>query len=629
MSIEFTPVRLSHLLGHSSVGAIVRAVEEPKYLIVIKDIREWTKSGGKPSGDLIPYVDGVRSALGIEQDLRKPPVAQKSESGGVVGDCIPAVRFPSWMWCPNCGVLFHKPWNGVEWDASKQLPRCTKCEKLSELNQVPWLIAHPDGHLADVPWHYLTHRDARNEEQSRCRENIGEPHLRLRYPKGSTPLLECMVCRASTPFSANGKVPFGRAGKQPWVHESPTLGQSTELATLLEVNDSRVHSAVTVSALVIPPESRIRRNTVVDRIYSNSNLRHDLDKPMNTLQRRNRLSTLRDELHCSEAEILAALEEINRGYPLYGKSITPAILLETEYGALTSPIPDNGDDEDLVTIHHTHDWKSLANESGDSAGIRREIIQAFDQVVAVHRLKEIRVLKGFTRMNGEVIVPPDIEGNATWLPAIELFGEGIFITLDEHILSSWEAEDAVVRRTAMFRDRFVAANLSFHPEVAVSPRFLFLHTLSHLLIRQLEAEAGYPAASLKERIFCSSGSAKMAGMLVYVAVPDVAGSLGGLAELAEPRRLLRLLSDVFEHAQWCSMDPVCREHQGQGPALLNRAACHGCALIPEPSCSCGNLLLDRSFLKGWLPEGGSRGKSDGDGMQPFLDFVGTLPVSAL
>ncbi|MCX6877314.1 MAG: DUF1998 domain-containing protein [Verrucomicrobia bacterium] len=629
MSIEHTPVRLSHLLGHSSVGAIVRAVEEPKYLMVIKDIREWTKSGGKPAGDLIPYVDGVRSSLGIEQELRKPPVAKKLESGTVVGDCIPAVRFPAWMRCPNCGFLFHKPWKGVEWDAADKLPRCTKCEKQPELNQVLWLIAHPDGHLADVPWHYLTHREAKTEEQGRCRENIGQPHLRLRYTKGLTPELECMVCRASAPFSANNKVPFGRAGKQPWIRESPTLSPHSELATLLEVNDSRVHSAVTVSALVIPPESQIRRNTVVDRIFRNSRLRYALDKPMTDLQKRIQLSLLKDEFRCTEAEIIDAREKIEQGYPLYGKSITPAILLEKEYGALTTPISDNRDDEDLVTIHHTHTWKSSANESGNSAGIRREIIRAFHQVVAVHRLKEIRVLKGFSRMNGEVIVPPDIEGMASWLPAIELFGEGVFITLDEEILSSWEAVAAVVRRTAMFRDRFVAANLSFHPEVTVSPRFLFLHTLSHLLIRQLEAEAGYPAASLKERIFCSSGSAKMAGMLVYVAVPDVAGSLGGLAELAEPRRLLRLLSDVFERAQWCSMDPVCREHQGQGPALLNRAACHGCALIPEPSCSCGNVLLDRSFLKGWLPEGGARGKPAGDGMLPFLDFVGTLPACAL
>ena len=90
----------------------------------------------------------------------------------------------------------------------------------------------------------------------------------------------------------------------------------------------------------------------------------------------------------------------------------------------------------------------------------------------------------------------------------------------------------------------------------------------------------------------------MAGMLIYVAVPDVVGSLGGLAELADPHRFLPLFTGVFQRAQWCSLDPVCSEHEGQGPQLLNRAACHACVLIPEPSCAYGNTLLDRTFIKG-------------------------------
>jgi hypothetical protein len=90
----------------------------------------------------------------------------------------------------------------------------------------------------------------------------------------------------------------------------------------------------------------------------------------------------------------------------------------------------------------------------------------------------------------------------------------------------------------------------------------------------------------------------MCGILIYVAVPDVVGSLGGLTELAEPKRFLPLLYNVFNHADWCSLDPVCSEHEGQGPHLLNRAACHGCALIPETSCAYGNILLDRVFIKG-------------------------------
>ena len=107
----------------------------------------------------------------------------------------------------------------------------------------------------------------------------------------------------------------------------------------------------------------------------------------------------------------------------------------------------------------------------------------------------------------------------------------------------------------------------------------------------------------------------MAGILIYVSVPDKAGSLGGLAELAEPKHLLSVLESVFAHAEWCSLDPVCSEHEGQGPALLNRAACHACALIPDTSCSYSNVLLDRIFIKGSISD------DDSLAIQPFLKYV--------
>ena len=94
----------------------------------------------------------------------------------------------------------------------------------------------------------------------------------------------------------------------------------------------------------------------------------------------------------------------------------------------------------------------------------------------------------------------------------------------------------------------------------------------------------------------------MAGILIYVAVADEEGSLGGLMELARPERFLRLLIGAFEAAAWCSLDPVCSEQEGHGPDLLNRAACHACALVPETSCAYGNVLLDRGFVKGAAPD---------------------------
>ena len=596
---ELIPVRLSHLLLHCSVGAIVRG---PDYLMTVKDIREWTDKNGKPAGETIRYVDGVRSVLGIKQELREPPVPKALDTGRVEGECVPAQRFPSWMRCPSCGLLHYKPWRGL---SKGEKSRCQesdpeKCQNKPQLEQAPWALIHVDGHMADVRWHFLAHpkegKGAQNQQQ--CRADWNEPYLRLIDKGASGRQLRCERCNATSDFGDGLQIPFGKTRQQPWIKEDADATDS--MATVLEINDARVHAPQTRNALVIPPESRIRKGSVVDRLYSSSPKLKLIEQAKYPLARNSAMNKIASELRCSIPQIEDALKEIGKGYPLYGQNITQGILLENEYQALCDEMPDVADDEDFVTHHHTCSWKAMI---GGLAGTKpARIIGAVSQLIAVNRLKEIMVLKGFQRMGGALVLP-DIVGESSWLPALELYGEGVFFSLDEDLLSRWESHPTLSERSNAFQRRFAATGLRFDPEIIVTPRFLLLHTLAHLLIRQLETEAGYPAASLKERVYCTAGKLPMSGILVYVAVPDVVGSLGGLAELATPERFLLLLSSVFDHAEWCSLDPVCSEHGGQGPSLLNRAACHACALIPEPSCAYGNVLLDRTFIKGDVATG--------------------------
>jgi len=399
-------------------------------------------------------------------------------------------------------------------------------------------------------------------------------------------------------FGDGLQIPYGKTRQQPWIKEDADVTDS--MASVLEINDARVHAPQTRNALVIPPESRRRKGSVVERLYRSSPKRQQIDRARTPLARKSALNSIASELRCSVTQIEDALKKIGKGYPPSEKECTQGILLEIEYQAMLKELTDLEDDEDFVTRHHTKAWKALI---GNLAGTKpARIIEVVSQLIAVNRLKEIMVLMGFQRIDG-TLVPPDIVGESSWLPALELYGEGVFFSLDEDLLSRWESHPTLGDRSNDFQRRFAATGLRFDPEIIVTPRFILLHTLAHLLIRKLETEAGYPAASLKERIYCTAGKLPMSGILVYVAVPDVVGSLGGLAELATPERFLLLLSSVFDHAEWCSLDPVCSEHGGQGPSLLNRAACHACALIPEPSCAYGNVLLDRTFIKGDVATG--------------------------
>ena len=617
MSKEHIPIRLSHLLHDCSVGAVVRG---PDSLVVVQDIRHWDRPGSDTSDREIRYVECVKSALGIDRRLRSPPRAVERD-GTVVG-WIPALRFPTWMRCMSCGLLHNAPWRNRRTSEGHgrhtksgdgfNSEECSRDDCDGRLEQVPWILVHHDGYLADVPWHFLVHEDARNPKQRDCPVNRNVPYLRLDEAEAERSVV-CSRCGARAAFPA-GRLPRfpypASTWQQPWMREPPARSPD-DLAWVMEINDVRVHSPDVCTALVIPPESRIQRGTVTDRLYGSTKNQDFIRTARSGLDRRRRLRQLASDYRCEPEEIEKAVASIRDGYPLYGKSITEGNLLAEEFGALTKEIPNLQEYEDFVTEHHTQGWKELRNKLGE--GNAKKVVNAVSQVIAVNKLKEIMVFRGFRRAGGEKPTPPDITGESDWFPAIELYGEGIFFTLDEVQLRHWENNEELRRRADEFRQRYMQRVGLGNPqiEVDVTPRFLLCHALAHLVIRQLDAEAGYPAASLKERIYCSDGKAPMAGILIYVAVPDEEGSLGGLMELAKPERFLRLLTGAIETANWCSLDPVCAEQEGHGLDLLNRAACHACLLVPETSCSFGNVLLDRVFVKGSQPE-----------IPAFLDVVG-------
>ncbi|MYA37073.1 MAG: hypothetical protein F4030_14045 [Gammaproteobacteria bacterium] len=594
MRHELIPIRLSHLLGHSGVGAIVRGASG---LVIVRDTRQWTDRQGVPAGKPIRYVERVRAALGIKEELREPPVAKELANGQVDGVYMPATRFPSWMRCPACSAIFRSPWRNSE--QSDHAPRCSHvdCERHPKLEQMTWVLAHPDGYLADVPWHFLVHKDARNPEQRNCKVR---DRLKLLERGYETRILKCEACHAESRFRGDEKVGFGKGRMQPWtkgdlVQSREDLQESGEdLAQVLAINDTRVYAPDGESVLVIPPESRVRKGTVVDRLYRSSDDRRRIGEAKTPLARKSVIRTLAAEYRSTSDDIKAALTDIKRGYPLYGENPTPGQLRESEFKAFLEVLPDQREDEDLVTRNRSEEWRELVNAVGP-ADDQQRTIQGIRHLVRVDRLKAVKVFRGFTRLDGKTVLP-DILGKSDWLPAIELYGEGIFLALDEDRLKIWEQLPEVVSRLQPLLSRFAQSGRdSPNP---LTPRFMLLHTLSHLLMRQIESEGGYPAASLIERIYCAIAPEPMAGILIHVAVPDVSGSLGGLAELSEPRRFLGILIRALEHSRWCSLDPVCGEHEGQGPGLLNRAACHACSLVPEPACEYGNTLLDRGFVKG-------------------------------
>ena len=87
-----------------------------------------------------------------------------------------------------------------------------------------------------------------------------------------------------------------------------------------------------------------------------------------------------------------------------------------------------------------------------------------------------------------------------------------------------------------------------------------LHVLAHALINQLALDAGYPAGSLRERLYYD-GDAR--GLLIYTATTDSAGSLGGLISQGEADRSSTWSARRVARFSWCSADPGLHRERGE------------------------------------------------------------------
>ena len=193
----------------------------------------------------------------------------------------------------------------------------------------------------------------------------------------------------------------------------------------------------------------------------------------------------------------------------------------------------------------------------------------------------------------------------SWLPAYEVFGEGIFIKFSDSKLDIWKAKYA--DSFSKIIERYNKSMLQRRPSSDLrnlSPIFILMHTFSHLLIKRLCFSCGYGSSALRERIYFSEDKEnRMNGVLIYTSSGDSEGSLGGLVRQGREKYLGKLIIDSIEEAQWCSADPVCSDigkKDGQGPDGVNGSACHNCCLLPETSCEEYNSLLDRACVVGTL-----------------------------
>lgn len=491
---------------------------------------------------------------------------------------IPVVRFPQILVCPSCDRI------GTisQLKARYEDPMCGLCKSLAPLTPSRFVIACESGHIDDFPYAYWVHGYSPTDK---------EAHQLTLTSDGRTSSLADLVVRCScgtTPrtmsdaFDPYALKEMKCQGNRPWLgwgYREKDCGQASKT---VQRGASNVWFAAIRSTISIPPYSEFLAKVVAHESAQ-------LSRPEALAEESKWVLDGFVEKFDGSFSVDELKAEIRRQFHGDDTSeLSESQLREQEYLALMTGRKDSPD-TDFVA---------------EKVEIPRGFTHWIKAARKVTRLREVRALQGFSRLVPLAADDPDFrlsplypeDNKQNWLPAIETLGEGLFIALDRGQIEEWAATDfATGRQNALNENAIKAAAMRRQEPVSINIVETVVHTLAHIIIDQLSLEAGYPASSIRERLYVSQDQV---GVLLYTASSDSAGSLGGIAAQASPEYLGDALQEGLFRASWCSADPVCIESQGSGTDARNLAACYCCVLVPETSCEIFNSNLDRGSLFG-------------------------------
>jgi len=491
--------------------------------------------------------------------------------------------FPRWSLCTEHWILYR---------SEKGCPKCRGRRGRQEA--IRFVRACPAGHLDDVDWDYVVHG------RSGCSSDWYHWHSRGSSLRDIE--IECPLCRRRRNLGWIYRQKWPCSGRYPErepLNSSPNRQGCENSAIIIQRQASNLYIPEIITLFTVPPRSTILHNLlsitpVYHAIAGNPPQSYvELKGMLENLQQRGliREDTVQGILSHSWDGISEAIQDILQSSPS-----SPADLIREEFHSLIHasingypPVSSRQFSEVLFQVN----LKDIREVRG--VGGRKF------RIVPISRLHTVIVQKGYRRLDPDPykselvdISFTDAQGNK-WYPGAELFGEGIFIMLDEDLQLSGDAANrwemaynlsSSSYKVSLFRDA--------NRRDELHPVFVWWHTLSHLLIRVLSLDSGYSSASIRERVYLEVNNRNVrGGIVLYTVQPGADGTLGGMISLV--RRFDRVIRRAYELAQSCSNDPLCIE-QYFSPGEISGASCYACLLISETSCEHRNMWLDRHIL---------------------------------
>jgi len=559
----------------------MREIKEPRLVRYLKALLEHPETGE-------PWIeDGTEIAL-FEPPLDDGDLTRKQAK-------VPSRVFPRWEVVsypdrPKQQELVYRK-SGAKAKEKKGVIRAP----------VRWVAACKNGHLEDIRWRDFVHRKRTDCQQDIILTDSGVGG----DPKSMT--LSCN-CGKSRPMSEL----FLKNSLGTCISNRPWLGREFKDNPCDEDLVPMTRGAVNnyyaqVLRLIALPVEKGKLASKIEEYKDRFSSVDDKSKVMGPIEF-GEIAIKHAFKGYSADQIWASLLDFRKG-SISSESIDLENPKIEEFDILASGQSLIGTDELGSRLHAT----TLNNNWRQNSLINTEFITS---LVKVHRLCEVSSLYGFSRI--EPVPSPFEDGleelslrvkgqslasKVSWLPAIEQFGEGVFIHLDPDVVREKLKSEVSQQNLTMLEEKYndwKDKNPGFARDYP-GHEYVFAHSLSHMLIEQIALEAGYPSTSLSERIYAlyGEGSRKVTrfGVLIYAAGGGSLGTLGGLLEQAD--RLPELLFKGAERQEICSNDPICRSQSEiltHDQDVINGAACHGCLFTAETSCERRNILLDRVSL---------------------------------
>jgi hypothetical protein len=523
--------------------------------------------------------------------LRTPPASRDGDDTTKSG--VPVFRFPEWFVTQDSertstGQVGRSRFLVPAGRLSRGKYRHPDTDKRLNVVPVRFVRACRYGHIGDIDWYFFLHgKDDTCRKQGRIlfmdergtSGDLSEIYIRCSCGKAERSMAQVAINKAEV---------FGRCdGARPWL--GPNMKESCdEMSRLLVRTASNTWFPQRMSVISLPE----RNETVSEAVSAAWDFLESAESEEDVARER-RKTKVKEALNgVTDAEVWAEIQA-RRGALKGEEKTVKAAEIET----LLATSEEIGDDRPEGVFYA----RTLPKPQWD-----KPWMAGIEKIVLVQRLREVTALLGFTRFEP---LAPDTEGELdmdvrradlarelSWVPAVENRGEGVFIQFRKSAIQDWMKRPAVGARLMQLKRGFDAwkaehqsSNRDYRPE------YIMLHSFAHLLITSVALECGYPASSIRERIYALPAIGY--GVLIYTGSSDSEGTLGGLVEVG--RRIADSIHSALELGRLCSNDPVCSQHLPESAhehRFLQGAACHGCVLIAETSCEQQNELLDRALV---------------------------------